>query len=113
MFRKNKNKKVDNRIAEIPLDKGLFGKYSFVNRNYQLLKATDEMAKTEKWTTLKLFLKQKLALFGLVVFVSIILLSLILPPFLQDAYHVNPIGKHSSPFTSSHVFGTDYLGRDI
>lgn len=103
----------DTRAEELDLSQGVLGKWSFVNRNYELLKAADSMAQMEKWTTVKLFLKQKLALFGLVIFLLVLLLSLILPAVTPDAYKVDPSISHEHIFSSGHAFGTDFLGRDI
>ena len=110
---KTKNKKVDNRNPELDLSKGILGKWSFVNRNYQLLKSTEAMAKAEKWTTLKLFLRQKLALFGLILFALTLILSLIMPAFLDSPKIVDAQNIHKGIFSDGHVFGTDFLGRDI
>ena len=109
----NKNKQIDTRNPELDLTQGIFGKWSFVNRNYELLKSADNMAKAEKWTTLKLFLRQKLALFGLVVFLLTLIMALIMPAVLGDPKVVDADNKHASIFSDGHIFGTDFLGRDI
>jgi len=103
----------ENRKAELELDKGIFGKFAFVNRNYELLKAADSMARAERFTTIKTFFKQKLALFGFVVLVVMILLALIMPAFLSNPRHVNPIKQHTNIFTNGYILGTDFMGRDI
>jgi len=103
----------NNRVDEIKLDEGIFGKWSFVNRNYQMLKNAELMAKAERFTTIKTFFKQKLALFGFIVFVLMIILALIMPAFLPDPKHVNPIESHTNIFTNGYVLGTDFMGRDI
>lgn len=109
-----KNKHTQNqRNSELDLTQGIFGKWSFVNRNYELLKSADSMAKTQKWMTLKLFLKQKLALFGLLTFLMVLIFSLILPAFLPDPHTVDPDNKHEQIFSEGLPFGSDYLGRDI
>ena len=108
-----KKSKHEARKEEIDLSKGILGKWSFVNRNYELLKSADNMAKAEKWTTLKLFLRQKLALFGLIVFGLIFILSMIMPFFTQDPKTVDAQNIHGSIFSNGHTFGTDFQGRDI
>lgn len=108
-----KRTKIDKRNPELDLTQGVFGKWSFVNKNYELLKAADSMAKAQKWMTAKYFFKQKLALFGFVLFIMIVLMSLILPYFVADPYKIQPGIKHTSIFSDSHIFGTDNFGRDI
>lgn len=108
-----KRTKIDKRNPELDLTQGVFGKWSFVNKNYELLKAADSMAKAQKWMTVRLFFKQKLALFGFVVFVLTVLLSLILPLVVSDPYEVRPYERHTDIFTNGHIFGTDNFGRDI
>lgn len=59
------------------------------------------------------FTKNKLAMFGLIMFVLIVLLSLF-APFLTsyDPVEIN-MGSISKPPSTEHLFGTDKLGRDV
>lgn len=107
------NKKLDKRNPELDLTAGIFGKWSFVNRNYEAIKAVSLMSSTKKWINIKMFIKQKLAMFGLVVFLLLLLLALIMPTFLSDPHIVNPSDAHANVFSGNHYLGTDYLGRDI
>ena len=61
----------------------------------------------------KKFTKNKLAMFGLIMFVLIVLLSLF-APFLTsyDPVEIN-MGSISKPPSTEHLFGTDKLGRDV
>ena len=100
---------------EIDLSKGVMGKFSFVNINYQMLKNASEIGKTEKWVLLKLFKKSKLAMVGTIIIFGILLLSLIIPLFSKDPTIVNADEQyyHRPPFSDGAIFGTDYLGRDV
>ena len=118
----NKDKFLQDRIVvseerdpEIDLSKGVMGKYSFVNINYQMLKKVSQVGESEKWVILKLFKKSKLAMFGLIVIATILILSLIIPFFAKDPSIVNASEKdyHRPPFSDGAIFGTDYLGRDV
>ena len=109
----DKTNKFVNRESEIKLNQGALGKWSFVNQKYQMIKNIDNLGKKEKFLSVKHFAKQKMAMIGLSILVLTILLSFIIPFFTQDPKTVDPLNKHAPMFSSGHIFGTDYLGRDI
>lgn len=61
---------------------------------------------------LKRFLKDKLAITGLVILVAILILILIVPIFAKDPSTMNVMMKYKSP-SSQYILGTDALGRDV
>ncbi|NQZ66219.1 MAG: ABC transporter permease [Mycoplasmatales bacterium] len=87
--------------------------FSFINKNYELLKLVRTSKKEEKFITLKYFMKQKLAMFSLILFLSTIILALIIPLTTQSPTHLSPSQKHLPAMTDGHILGTDLAGRDI
>ncbi|TIO05377.1 ABC transporter permease [Mesorhizobium sp.] len=72
---------------------------------------------TQPWwrsRTVRRFARHRLAMFGLVTII-ILVLACIFGPFLLpfDDLYIDLRGRFSPPFTGYHFFGTDPLGRDI
>lgn len=87
-----------------------------LHRKFDLIKQREEEGKNDKQTmsrSLRKFLKNRLAIAGLVVF-SLILLTAILAPLITpyDPLGVNMAEVLQSP-SSKHLLGTDKVGRDI
>ena len=61
---------------------------------------------------IKRFLKDKLAIAGLIMLVIILFLILLVPIFTQDPSAIDIVMKNRPP-SSEHIFGTDALGRDV
>lgn len=61
---------------------------------------------------IKRFLKDKLAIAGLIMLVIILFLILVVPIFTQDPSAIDIVMKNRPP-SSEHIFGTDALGRDV
>lgn len=61
---------------------------------------------------IKRFLKDKLAIAGLIMLVIILFLILLVPIFTQDPSSIDIVMKNRPP-SSEHIFGTDALGRDV
>lgn len=87
-----------------------------LHRKFDLIKQREEEGKNDKQTmsrSLRKFLKNRLAIVGLVVF-SLILLSSILAPVITS---YDPLGVSMSEVlqspSSEHWLGTDKVGRDI
>jgi peptide/nickel transport system permease protein len=60
------------------------------------------------------FMRHRLAVFGLVTIIILIILSAlgpILSPF--DSTHITITSRFTPPFESQYIFGTDELGRDL
>jgi len=106
------NDELESRVDEIKLDNGILGKWSFVNKNYEMLKNVELIAKAKRFAIIKKFFKQKLALFGFILFIVILLLALIMPPFLVDPNATNN-NTGIAAFSKKHILGTDSTGRDI
>ena len=60
----------------------------------------------------KRFLKDKIAITGLVILIVILALILIGPIFSQDSSAMNPTMRNNAP-SFQHILGTDSLGRDV
>ena len=63
----------------------------------------------------RMFLKNKLAVIGLVIFVIIVLTAIMAPlisDYENDAIKMN-VSERLTPPNSQHIFGTDEIGRDI
>lgn len=91
-------------------------KRSKFDRKLDKLKELEESGQLRKSSgnrTLRKFLNNKLAIFGLIIFV-VILLASILAPLLTpyDPLKVD-IGSVLQPPSSQHIFGTDKVGRDV
>jgi peptide/nickel transport system permease protein len=72
---------------------------------------------TQPWwrsRTVRRFARHRLAMFGLVMII-ILVLACVIGPFLLpfDDLYIDLRGRFSPPFTGYHFFGTDPLGRDI
>ena len=87
-----------------------------LHKKFDLIKQREEEGKNDKQTmsrSLRKFLKNKLAIAGLVVF-SLILLSSILAPLITS---YDPLGVNMSEVlqapSAKHLLGTDKVGRDI
>lgn len=61
---------------------------------------------------IKRFLKDKLAIAGLIMLVVILFLILVVPIFTQDPSAIDIVMKNKPP-SSEHILGTDALGRDV
>ena len=74
-------------------------------------------APTQRWwqrRAVKRFLRHRLALFGLAIIVLLVLACVIGPYLLPfDDLYIDLRARFSPPFTGSHIFGTDPLGRDL
>lgn len=71
---------------------------------------------TDMKRSLFTFRKAKLSIVGLLVIVFLIVISFLGPqvvPFPEDAEGTLHISSRQQPPSSEHLFGTDYLGRDI
>lgn len=58
------------------------------------------------------FLRDKLAIAGLIMLVVILFLILVVPIFTQDSSAIHIVMKNKPP-SSEHILGTDALGRDV
>lgn len=109
------NKKNNKEILKKRLEQTNFiGKYNFafINKNYELLSLVKE-ARKNKSHKLKIFFKNRLALFSLILFLSTIFLALVIPLTTQSPTQLNPALKHAPALTSGHILGTDLAGRDL
>ena len=61
---------------------------------------------------IKRFLKDKLAIAGLIMLVIILFLILVVPIFTKDPSAIDIVMKNKPP-SSEHILGTDALGRDV
>ena len=61
---------------------------------------------------IKRFLKDKLAIAGLIMLVVILFLILVVPIFTKDPSAIDIVMKNKPP-SSEHILGTDALGRDV
>ena len=61
---------------------------------------------------IKRFLKDKLAIAGLIMLVVILFLILVVPIFTKDPAAIDIVMKNKPP-SSEHILGTDALGRDV
>lgn len=72
---------------------------------------------TQPWwrsRTVRRFARHRLAMFGLVTIIILVLACVIGPLLLPfDDLYIDLRGRFSPPFTGYHFFGTDPLGRDI
>lgn len=75
---------------------------------------TEENYKTESpyMMILRRFLKDKLAIAGLVMLIAILFLILIVPIFTKDPAAIDVTMKNKPP-SPEHILGTDALGRDM
>jgi peptide/nickel transport system permease protein len=64
--------------------------------------------------TLRRFMRNRLAVFGLVL-ITLLVLACIFAPYLlpYDELFIDLRARFAPPFTGYHIFGTDPLGRDI
>jgi len=91
---------MDETIAKYTTRKGFFKQYKKKSRLEEI------------WNR---FLRNKLAVVGLVIFVFIILVAILAPLIANydtEAIRVNVPNRLHSP-SAAHIFGTDELGRDI
>lgn len=58
------------------------------------------------------FLKNKLAVLGAFITISMILIAIFGPMFVGDPLHMDPVNRLKGP-SADHWFGTDNFGRDI
>lgn len=74
----------------------------------------DENYKTQSQfkMIIKRFLKDKLAIAGLIMLVVILFLILVVPIFTKDPSAIDIVMKNKPP-SSEHILGTDALGRDV
>ena len=63
--------------------------------------------------TLKRFFTQPIPVFGMLLFVFLIIGSIIFPLVSQDPMQLNPKERHLSYGVNGHILGTDFMGRDI
>ena len=59
------------------------------------------------------FKKNKLAVFGLVILILLIVMAFIGPLLTPYNYYENDLSKTNQPPSAEHFFGTDELGRDM
>ena len=91
---------MDETIAKYTTRKGFFKQYKKKSRLQEI------------WTR---FLRNKLAVVGLVIFVFIVLVAIFAPliaGYDTEAIRINVPNRLHSP-SAAHIFGTDELGRDI
>ena len=91
---------MDETIAKYTTRKGFFKQYKKKSRLQEI------------WTR---FLRNKLAVVGLAIFVFIILVAILAPliaSYDTEAIRINVPNRLHSP-SAAHIFGTDELGRDI
>ncbi|MCH4887512.1 ABC transporter permease [Acidaminobacter sp. JC074] len=85
-------------------------------KKFDKIKAQEEaglLGKKKVNRKLRKFLNNKLAVFGLIVFALIMVATIFAPLFTSyEPGKIDVINKLQSPSTS-HIFGTDKLGRDI
>lgn len=83
----------------------------FIEENGQNV---DENYKTQSpfKMIIKRFLKDKLAIAGLIMLVVILFLILVVPIFTKDPSAIDIVMKNKPP-SSEHILGTDALGRDV
>ena len=91
---------MDETVPKYTTRKGFFKQYKKKSRLQEI------------WTR---FLRNKLAVVGLVIFVFIVLLAIFAPliaGYDTEAIRINVPNRLHSP-SAAHIFGTDELGRDI
>jgi peptide/nickel transport system permease protein len=91
---------MDEAIAKYTTRKGFFKQYKKKSRLQEI------------WDR---FLRNKLAVVGLVIFVFIVLVAILAPliaSYDAEAIRINVPNRLHSP-SAAHIFGTDELGRDI
>jgi len=59
------------------------------------------------------FLKNRLAVIGLIIIVALILIAVFAPQIAPFDPILTNLSQRLQPFSSEHIFGTDELGRDI
>ncbi|WP_312095495.1 ABC transporter permease [Niallia sp.] len=59
------------------------------------------------------FKKNKLAVFGLVILILLIIMAFVGPLLTPYNYYENDLSKTNQPPSAEHFFGTDELGRDM
>ena len=70
--------------------------------------------RSTRYRTLKRFARHRLAMFGLVVIVLLVLACAVGPSLVPfDQFQLNMRARFREPFVSVHLLGTDELGRDM
>ncbi len=59
------------------------------------------------------FSKNIAGLFGIFMFIALILCAVFIPLTTQDPRLIQPSSRFIKPFVDGHIFGTDSLGRDV
>lgn len=68
----------------------------------------------QKYQALRMFMRNKAAVLGVIMLVCILVISFILPLIFTGDKTAYAGSRHTPPFTSDGpFFGTDYLGRDV
>ncbi len=72
------------------------------------------LRRSTRYRTLKRFARHRLAMFGLVVIVLLVLACAVGPSLVPfDQFQLNMRARFREPFVSVHLLGTDELGRDM
>lgn len=97
--------------ADINYDKEkLFRKLSKEEKNDEFIAIENQ---TFFQSVKKEFKKNKRAVFGLIVLLTVLLLAIFGPMFLPYTYDQQNMALRNAPPSAAHFFGTDKMGRDI
>ena len=97
--------------ADINYDKEkLFRKLSKEEKNDEFIAIENQ---TFFQSVKKEFKKNKRAVFGLIVLLTVLLLAIFFPLFSPYTYDQQNMALRNAPPSAAHFFGTDKMGRDI
>lgn len=95
---------------DIKLTDDLFEKLADSEKNSEFIAMESKTFAQDAWNR---FRKNKLALFGLVFVIIMVILAIGVPLFSQFGYETQDLQNRNALPSLLHLFGTDKLGRDI
>ena len=98
------------KINDLELTNDLFEKLEDSEKNSEFIAIESKTFVQDAWNR---FSKNKLALFGLIFVIVMILLAIFVPIFSKFGYDTQDLQNRNALPSLVHIFGTDKLGRDI